>query len=471
MSMYAANISAESLILSDIKCMYCGKSIDSLSYNCACHPRPEWQNRYRSTNVKFFYSDNGKALIRDSVFHYLFDHPRGMRQYAMLPLRSESHPKSTLTGLGPLHRLSNLSFRYGADLYLKNEFYNPTHTTLDREMQMCALHARKKHRKRAVFYGTASAAASAAAMAAKLGIKLLAVLPASVGKARLEYLGNLGADVVSLDASPAEVYHWCAALNAERVFADAGCDNWSVVNPFRVQGQKSLAVEILNQLSSEPDKFVVPHYVVVPVTHGSNLIGIWKGFQELKELGLIYRLPRMVAVGLKDASPICKAVNLQQIMQPQRCQVEPSASPELNEYILDEAFDSVEAARVVILSGGMAVEVTERELHRVQKWLSADEEDLIHEEPALKDRSSLLALAALEQLKERGSLEPWQKVVTILPGNPFPAEGTGSPYPEEDVHTSDSDVLEAPVRVGRGRLRELSSGREGLAEVLKTLMC
>lgn len=477
MSIPNANIVQGPLILSDVKCLYCGKSSETFNYNCPCHPRPVWQNYYRSSTVKYFYSDKGKAHIRNSVQNYSFDHPQGMRQYASLPFPGEIFPENLITGLSPLQRLSNLSFRYGADLYVKNETYNPSHTTTDREILMCLLNSRKKKCNKAIFYGTAAGASSAASMAAKAGIKLIVVMDSRGAATKLDHIRSLGADVISLedDNGLSGAFKLCAELNAKALFSDAGYDNWSAVNPFRMQGQKTTAVEIVKQLSRSSGKIEAPEVVIIPAVHGSSIIGLWRGFQELHDVGLISRLPRLVPVGLRYASPVTKAVKNMQINSPVHCDLRmlTDADWKINhDYILAEAFDSIEASRAVIESGGLAAEVGVDEIRRIKRYMAQDEEDLMRQDYSLQDYTAFLALAALERLQNNFNLQPWHKVVCILPGNPFqyPASAqTSSPDHYSEEEEEDSDVISAPVHVSGGKLINVSSGIQGLQQAFNEL--
>ncbi len=382
-------------------CMFCGNSYSSSDYCCNCKEE-SWAKRYRSLDIEIDAS-RYKAAAAASFADYDFQDDRGMLQYQLLPNRSRKSDKTV--GLTPLHYLSNFNNAEG-HVFMKDEGQNPSGCFKDRESMMCLLHSKEEGLKNIVIYSSGNAAASAALMVENSSRQLITFVPGDTYPEKIEYIRNHGSDVIKIgdeNATFEEGYRLFSEINAQKIFIDTNFDNWSVRNPYRVQGDKTIAVEIVKQLSPGKDKTVVPDYVVVPTANGSCLTGIWKGFKELFEAGIIDTLPKLISAGIKNASPVYKAVQQNETEKPARCDLSnmDKDDAEVGSIILaEEGYDSIEAANAVIESGGAAVELHASDIKQALINFLEKESELALKNNILPEPASLTSLAALKKVKK-----------------------------------------------------------------------
>ncbi|MDZ7846921.1 MAG: pyridoxal-phosphate dependent enzyme [Owenweeksia sp.] len=210
-----------------------------------------------------------------------------------------------MVGLTPLFALPGLSEHFGHNIYIKSEGHNPSGCFKDRETALCMLNARRLGYKRAVIFSSGNAAASAAIAIQHTDFHLITLVSGDTYEDKIDYIRDHGSDVIVIgdDRINFETgYRLFAKLNAAGEFEQEQYDNWSVINPYRVQGDKTTAIEIHRQLL-ELAQSPVPDYVIVPTANGSCLAGVWEGFKEMCRLGVIERLPRMVSAGYPQCQP------------------------------------------------------------------------------------------------------------------------------------------------------------------------
>jgi threonine synthase len=187
--------------------------------------------------------------------------------------------------------LTDLSDRVGARVVIKDESRNPTWSWKDRLAAVAVTRAMERGSDTIVVATTGNHGAAAAAYAAAAGLSCVALTLASVPETMKTLMQVYGADVVALPA-PADRWHLMRELVRTRGWEPVSgyCDPPIGSNPFGVDGYKTIAYEIFEQLAA------VPEVVVVPAAYGDGLAGILRGFEDLLALGLTDRTPRMVAV-------------------------------------------------------------------------------------------------------------------------------------------------------------------------------
>ena len=184
-----------------------------------------------------------------------------------------------------------------SNLFIKFEGANPTGSFKDRGMSVAISVAKEIGVKSVICASTGNTAASMSAYAARAGLKSFIVLPkGKVAKGKLAQASLHGATVVEISGSFDEALE--AVIEASG--KELGLYPLNSFNPWRLEGQKTLAYEISDELG-------VPDWVILPVGNAGNISALWKGFKELKSLGLIDRLPRLVGVQARGASPIVRA--------------------------------------------------------------------------------------------------------------------------------------------------------------------
>jgi threonine synthase len=185
------------------------------------------------------------------------------------------------------------------DLFFKNEGQNPTGSFKDRGMTVAITRAVEIGSKSVLCASTGNTSASMAAYAAKAGLKAQVLIPkGKIAKGKLLQAIVHGARITEVDGN------FDRALEKARRIAEKKNSVYlaNSVNPYRIEGQKTVAFEIWEQLGRK-----IPDCVFVPVGNAGNISAIWKGFKELTRLKIASKTPRMIGVQASGAAPIATA--------------------------------------------------------------------------------------------------------------------------------------------------------------------
>lgn len=217
--------------------------------------------------------------------------PGIFRYRQLLPLSAQDEPVSLGEGSTPLLPLNHLGSQLGLDnLWLKDESRNPTWSYKDRLAAVAVTKARAVGADTVVVATTGNHGAAVAAYAAAAGMRCVALTLHSVPETMRTLMQVYGARVIAYE-HPTDRWRVMAAAVKERGWVPmSGFMNPPIgSNPFGVDGYKSIAFEVVEQLGRAPD------VVLVPVAYGDGLAGIARGFADLRALGVIRRVPRLVA--------------------------------------------------------------------------------------------------------------------------------------------------------------------------------
>ncbi|MED0949633.1 threonine synthase [Bacillus mobilis] len=219
-----------------------------------------------------------------------------LKQYASyLPVNENTPDVSLMEGNTPLIPLLNISKQLGIQLYGKYEGANPTGSFKDRGMVMAVAKAKEEGSEAIICASTGNTSASAAAYAARLGMKCIIVIPeGKIAHGKLAQAVAYGAEIISIEGN------FDDALKAVRnIAAEEPITLVNSVNSYRIEGQKTAAFEICDQLQSAPD------VLAIPVGNAGNITAYWKGFCEYeKEKG--YKKPRIHGFEAEGAAAIVK---------------------------------------------------------------------------------------------------------------------------------------------------------------------
>jgi threonine synthase len=208
---------------------------------------------------------------------------------------SPSTPVVTLhEGGTPLLAAPRLSERTGAAVYLKFEGANPTGSFKDRGMTLAISKAVEEGAKAVVCGSTGNTSASAAAYAARAGLTCAVLIPEGyIALGKLAQALIHGARVLQIRGN------FDAALDIVRTLGQvAPVTVVNSINPYRIEGQKTAAFEIVDALGDAPD------YHFIPVGNAGNITAYWKGYREYQDAGRLTRLPRMMGFQAAGAAPI-----------------------------------------------------------------------------------------------------------------------------------------------------------------------
>ena len=213
---------------------------------------------------------------------------------ALLPVTEDTPVVTLLEGGTPLLSAPRLSERVGASVYLKIEGANPTGSFKNRGMTVAISKAVEEGAKAVVCASTGNTSASAAAYAARAGLTCAVLIPdGHIALGKLAQALIHGARVLQIRGN------FDAALEIVRQLGDtAPVTIVNSINPYRIEGQKSGAFEIVDVLGD------APQYHCIPVGNAGNITAYWKGYREYQDAGRVTRLPRMFGFQAEGAAPI-----------------------------------------------------------------------------------------------------------------------------------------------------------------------
>jgi len=219
------------------------------------------------------------------------------RYRAHLPVTDKTPVVTLLEGDTPLIPAQNLSKKIGAEayeLYLKFEGMNPTGSFKDRGMTMAVSKAVEAGSKTILCASTGNTSASAAAYAAQAGIDCAVLIPSgNIALGKLSQALMHGAKVISIEGNFDE-----ALTLAKEVTAQYPITLVNSINPYRIEGQKTGAFEIVDDLGEAPD------FQFMPVGNAGNITAYWKGYKEYCDRGKCINLPKMMGFQAEGAAPI-----------------------------------------------------------------------------------------------------------------------------------------------------------------------
>lgn len=282
------------------------------------------------------------------------------RYGAFLPLRNPSAGLPLSVGNSPLYRAKSLAKELGvSNLYLKDETREPSASFKDRASAVVLAWAKeerllyKKRRFQIVACAsTGNAGSSLACLAAAAQMPVVIFVPKKAPPAKIAQLAAFGARLILVEGSYDDAFDTCQ-LACEKF----GWYNRSTgINPLTREGKKTCAYEICEQLN-----WRAPDFVFVSVGDGNILSGLWKGFKDFKEAGLIEKLPKMIAVQSKKSNAISLAFrNGLGLMPPVLMRVK--AKTLADSICVDKPRDGLAAILALKESEGDAVEVSDEEI-------------------------------------------------------------------------------------------------------------
>ncbi len=222
------------------------------------------------------------------------------RYRELLPLRDDANLVSLGEGFTPLLPAKSLAGELGLKrLWIKDEAQNPTGSFKDRGLSLAISRAKELGVKKAAIPSAGNAGGSLAAYAARARIEAHVFMPRDTPIANQIEVQQYGARLTLVDG----LINDCGRIINERKTAEGWFDISTLKEPYRVEGKKTMGYEIAEQLN-----WTLPDVIIYPTGGGTGLIGMWKAFQEMEELGWIgSKRPRMVSVQASGCAPIVKA--------------------------------------------------------------------------------------------------------------------------------------------------------------------
>jgi threonine synthase len=316
----------------------------------------------------------------------------------LLPALEDERQVITLReGNTPLYELPRCARITGVPrLFAKHQGINPTGSFKDTGMTVAATFARSAGFRWAACASTGNTSASMAAYAARGNMRSLVLVPeGKISWSKLSQALDYGAVTCQLRTD----FDGCLRLLQELVLR-VPVYQLNSINPFRLEGQKTLAIELLEQLEWQP-----PDHIIVPGGNLGNSSAIGKALLELRQLGLISRLPRLSVIQAEGANALVRTVRESSGKSLVAVQAETRATA----IRIGNPASWKKAVHVLQATGGACEQVSEVEIAEAKAEIGAEG---IGCEPA-----SAVTLAGLKKLRKQNFVKPEETVVLVLTGN------------------------------------------------------
>jgi threonine synthase len=348
------------------------------------------------------------------------------RYRSLLPISAASAVPRLTVGWTPIYECGSLANQLGVkQLWIKDDGRNPTGSLKDRPSALAVVKALEAGASTITTASSGNAGVALAGMCANVGMRSVVFVPAGAPPAKVTQLQIYGAVVVLVEGSYDDAYDLC--LQAGKAFG--WYQRSTGYNPYMTEGKKTAALEICEQLNwAAPDK------VFVSMGDGCIMGGLWKGFREMRQLGLVGSLPEMIGVQSERAPAIVEACNGDGIARKRPAE---TIADSIN---VGKPRDAVKAIKAIRESGGQGIAVSDESiLASIGRLARATG---VFVEPA-----AAAAFAGLARMSESGEIKSDERVLLMLTGHGL-----------KDIGAAARTVL-APIKVQP----ELSQLKEALA--------
>src|SRR3989454_2468673 len=302
-------------------------------------------------------------------------------------------------GFTPLVYASQLGSQMGlSHLYIKDEGQNPTQSFKARGMAAAVSMAKELGARKLAVPSAGNAAGALAAYAARAGLEAFIFMPKDTPRANIIECEQTGAHVTLMDGLITD----CGAEVARRKDAEGWFDVSTLKEPYRVEGKKTLGYELAEQLNWE-----LPDVIVYPTGGGTGLIGMWKAFDEMEQMGWIgKKRPRMFSVQASGCAPIVRAFEAGE----KTAAEVPNARTIASGLRVPKAIGDFLMLNILRQSNGGAVAVDDDEIIPAAREVGSKEGLFVCPEGAA-------CFAALKSLRSSGKIVPGERVVIFNTGS------------------------------------------------------
>ncbi|MBE3567254.1 MAG: pyridoxal-phosphate dependent enzyme [Thermogemmatispora sp.] len=366
-----------------LECVLCGSSYTpgSVTYTCPnCGPQGTLLVQYDYDQIRWNYH----AESRD---------PSIRRYRPFLPIPYGNRLPPLIVGGTPLYPAERLRKHLNMrNLWLKDETRNPSGSHTDRGAFVATSLALPEERK-LVSASTGDSALALSQQAAALGLSCQLFLPSRSARKLAGVLQLCGARIFAVDGSYDDAFD----LSVEAT-AKFGWYNVNIgYNPYIVEGLKTVGLEIAEQLGH-----TVPDAILVPVADGGLISGIYRGFEDLRQLGIVRQIPRLIAVQTEGAPAFVRSLGNEALRQPEIV----SPTTQVESLAVGHPHNGAMALRHVRQSGGFGITVSDEALLKARQELAALTGIFVA--PA-----GAASYAALLQLLEEGKIKRHEMVVLL----------------------------------------------------------
>lgn len=374
------------------ECIKCGCRYQVKADITLCECGGNLEIRYDYEKIK---KEISKEKIEKSCEHSMW------RYRDLLPIEEEMRMPNLIIGNTPLYRCKNLGEKIGlTDLYLKDEGRNPTASLKDRASAMAIVKANEVKKNVVCCASTGNAASSLAGNAAADQVRCVIFVPARIPRGKLAQLLIFGATVFKVDGRYEDAFR----LSEWAIQKYGWYNRNAAINPFLMEGKKTAAYEICEQLGWES-----PDYVAVSVGDGCTISSVWKGFMDLYCLKFISKLPKLISVQVNGCCPIHQAVKKENVKKKDNLQ-EIQKGMIADSIAVETPRNYEKAIRAILQSQGIMTEVSDEEILDAMKMMGCYSG--VFAEPA-----GAAALGGIRKLCQTDKIRKNAKVVLIVTGN------------------------------------------------------
>ncbi|HOI36421.1 MAG TPA: threonine synthase [Bacillota bacterium] len=314
----------------------------------------------------------------------------------LLPVTPGGPRPKLRVGGTPIYRARRLAEEIGlSDVFVKDDGVNPTASLKDRASAVAVAMALEAGAEVISCSSTGNAASSCAGCAASVGLPAVIFVPERAPAGKLAQLRIFNAIVIRVQGSYRDAFN----LSREAIGRYEWYNRNAAINPYMVEGKKTVSFEICEELGS-----ALPDWVVVSVGDGCTVAGVWKGFRELHNIGVIPRTPRILGVQAEGSNPISVSFRTQMPMQPGH---EDTIADSI---AVGEPRNPVKAVNAVRDSGGTMIDVSDEEILSAMRLLGRTAG--VFGEPA-----GVAGLAGLARAVREGIIDSSASACAIVTGN------------------------------------------------------
>ncbi|MFH1619404.1 MAG: threonine synthase [bacterium] len=371
-----------------LQCIRCGKEhkISETNYTClTCEGNLQVVYDYNLIKKRLTY----KSLEENpdkSIWRYL----------DILPVASIKNVPPVHVGWTPLYKAEKLGQNLGlSNLHIKDEGRNPSASFKDGASAVAVARALELKQKVITAASTGNAASSLACLTGSIDVKTVIFVPVTAPAPKIAQLLVFGAVVITVKGTYDDAFDLCVKASTEYGWYNRNTG----YNPFTREGKKTCSFEICEQMDWEaPDK------VFVPVGDGNIISGIWKGFRDFNKLGIIEKLPQLVAVQAENSNAIKLALEGDGEIRPV------SGKTVADSISVSLPRDGAAAVQAIKESGGFAVSVTDQEIISAIPEVARGAN--VFPEPA-----AAASYAGLKKAVKAGQVKDGESVVLLITGS------------------------------------------------------
>ncbi len=345
-------------------------------------------------DIEYDYDELKKILTKD---YFKNNSNYSMwRYYPIMGIEKDNIDKMLRVGWTPLYEAYNLEKEFNLKkLYIKDDGLNPSGSSKDRASGVAVLKAIEAGAKTIACSSTGNAASSCACQAARMGLHAVIFVPKRAPIGKVTQIALYGATLICVDGD----YKAAFSLSKQAIEKYGWYNRNAAINPFMIEGKKTVAMEIAEQLD-----FKVTDWVAVSVGDGCTVGGVYKGFLEFYKLGLIDRIPKILGVQSKGCEPFVVASKTGEPLK------------ECDENTIADSIavgiprNPIKALNAISLSHGAWISVSDDDIIKAQALLGKSEG--IFGEPA-----GVAAIAGIKEAIKEGIIKNSESVTMIVTGN------------------------------------------------------